>query len=251
MNQLVGQTLAHMESTLHELAARLPQPQEVPFHGSFVYRYVEKNVHQALIQKLARVVSGLRAAYILNRHGLLQEQAALQRMLDEFHEDIFFLCYAAIDDTEAPLHREYLDAFYEEEFDDPDPVKSTQRRPMPPRQKIRAFLARREEAALDPSTGNELSRTINKTYSGFVHGASPHIMDSYGGTPPRFFVAGMLDTPRFREYREDLWNYFYRGICSFAVTAKAFGDEQLFASIRKYLQAFEATQPPSDDPPPS
>lgn len=58
-------------------------------HGdSFVFRYEEKTLLQALIQKLARMVSGLHAARLLCDNGFLQEQRALQRMLDEFHEDL-------------------------------------------------------------------------------------------------------------------------------------------------------------------
>lgn len=170
----------------------------------------------------------------------MQEQAALQRILDEFQEDILFLVYGLTIDTLTELHQRYLAAFYEEEFDNPDnPVRSTQKRPMVSRKKIQAYLARLEEKALDPSRGVELSRSVHKTYSGFIHGASPHIMDMYVGNPPRFHVSGMLETSRAEEHRADLWNYFYRGILAVAFAAKAFGDEALFASILSYRDEFE------------
>ena len=38
------------------------------------------------------------------------------------------------------LHQRYLSAFYKEEFDKPDAVSSTQKRPMIPRRKIRAYV---------------------------------------------------------------------------------------------------------------
>ena len=109
---------------------------------------------------------------------------------------------------------------------------------MVPREKIRAYIARIEGNGLDPSRGVALTRTISKAYSGYVHGASPHIMEMYRGNPPRFHVSGMLGTPRFAVHKNDLWNYFYRGICGFAVAAKAFGDEVLFSSIQHYLDEF-------------
>ena len=239
MNALYIQILRNMEQTLLSLEKRVSPPQRIPFKDSFVYRYVERTIHQALIQKLARVVSGLHAAYLLLQHGLVQEQAALQRMLDEFHEDIMMLAYASIYSDVTALHEKYLAAFYEEEFDKENAIESTQKRPMVSRKEIRAYLAKVEGAALDPSRGIELSRTVSKAYSGFVHGASPHIMDMYGGHPPRFHVAGMLGTEREEEHREDLWNYFYRGIISFTFVAKAFGDDQLFDRIRQYRDEFE------------
>lgn len=86
MDQLYEHALSNMEQTLHSLAGRVPAPQEVPFQDSFVYRYIQKTIHQALVQKLARLITGLRAARLVCDTGLFQEQAAPQRVLDEFHE---------------------------------------------------------------------------------------------------------------------------------------------------------------------
>jgi hypothetical protein len=133
----------------------------------------------------------------------------------------------------------YLEAFYEEEFDKPeDPISSTQKRPMVRREKIRAYIARIEGSNLDPSRGVALTRTISKAYSGYVHGASPQIMEMYGGNPPQFHVSGMRGTPLFSDHQHDIWNYFYRGICAFGFAAKAFGDEPLFSSIQCYRDEF-------------
>src|SRR3989338_823477 len=240
MDQLFQDTLRVMKAWFEALETRVPKPQRKAFKDGFVYRYVEQSAHQALLQKLARVVSGLNAARLLLEHGLVQEQAALQRRLDEFQEDIIFLVYGLTIDKLTQLHQKYLAVFYEEEFDNPDnPIASTQKRPMVPRKKIRAYLSRIEGKDLDPSLGVELSRSLSKTYSGFIHGASPHIMDMYVGDPPQFQVSGMRETSRVEEHSADLWNYFYRGILAFAFAAKAFGDDALFASSLRYRDEFE------------
>jgi hypothetical protein len=243
MERLYDYALSNMEHTVHSLAQRVPPPQAVPYKDSFVFRYVEKTIHQALVQKLTRVVTGLKAARLLMEHGFLQEQGALQRILDELHEDISFISLAVIYDDVTPLHKAYLDAFYEEEFDADSAFDSTQKRPMIPRQKVRAYIARQEAAALDPSRGVELGRTISKAYSGFIHAASPHIMDMYGGSPPHFHIRGMKGTERQDEHREDLWNYFYRSVIAFAWVAKAFGDDLLFSEIQRFSREFERTTP--------
>jgi hypothetical protein len=205
IDQLFDNTLRNMEVTLDALEKRVPPPRSIPFKDGFIYRYVERTIHQALVQKLARVVTGLHAARILLEHGFVQEQGALHRMLDEFQEDISFLAYAIIFNETTELHRQYLSAFYEEEFDKPErPIEATQKRPMLARKKIRAYIARMEAIVCDPSRGIELSRTVFKAYSGFVHGASPAIMDMYGGAPPGFHVRGMLGTVRMTELRDDL-----------------------------------------------
>lgn len=236
---LYDRALAAMERTVHILALRVPAPQPVPYMDSFVFRYIERSVHQALVQKLARLVSTLRAARLLMHHGYVQEQAVLQRVLDELEEDVTFLSYGVIRGENTDLLRAYLDAFYEEEFDADSALESTQKRPMPPRKKIQAYIAGVDGGLLDPSTAIEVSRTIHKTYSGYVHGASPHIMDMYGGNPARFHMSGMLGTPRHEDHRDDLWNYFYRGAMAFGFAAKAFGDDELFHRIHQFVGEFE------------
>jgi hypothetical protein len=239
IEQLYDQALTNMENTVHALEQRVPPPQRVLFRDSFVYRYVEKSIHQALVQKLARLVSTLDAARILMEYGFVQEQAALQRILDEIEEDITFLALGVIYSDITPLHQSYLDAFYKEEFDADTTLKSTQKRPMVPRRKIRAYISRVDGVLEDPARGIELSRTLHKAYSGYVHAASPHIMDMYGGNPPKFHLRGMRETPRHHEHRADLWNYFYRSLIAFSIVAKAFGDEALFIAIRDFTREFE------------
>lgn len=237
--RLYSVALQNMERTVEGLAAKVPQPQKVPYKSSFVFRYVEKNIHQALVQKLARIVSTLSASYLLMSRGFVQEQAALQRVLHELHEDVTFLSHAEIYRDFTPLHQEYLDAFYEEEFDAPTPLESTQKRPMVSRKKIQAYIARKEGSDLDPSTSIELARTLTKAYSGFVHAASPQIMEMYVGSPPQFHTQGLLGTRRHDEYRQDLWNYFYRSILAFGMAAHAFKDGELVDQINSFISEFE------------
>jgi hypothetical protein len=239
MDEAYDQTLQNMEESLRTLATRVRQPKPVAIGDYYVFRYDERDIHQALIQKLARVISGLHAARLLLAHGFLQELGAMKRMLDEFNEDILFLAYSVISGETTALHQEYLDGFWQEEFDDPTSAfASTQKRPMVSRRKIRAYLARIAGSGLDPSSTTEVIRTVDKTYSGFVHGASPHIMDMYYGDPPSFQVRGMSKTALAKEHAEDLWNYFYRGIASFVYSAKAFGDDALCQSILIYMRQF-------------
>ena len=237
-SDLFDEALNHMERTVHQLASRVPRPQCVPFKDSFVFRYVEKTVHQALVQKLARLVSGLHAARLLMETGFVQEQAALQRVLDEITEDISFLSSSVIFRETTSLHKNYLDAFFQEEFDPNDGVASSIERAMIPRKKIRAYIDRVSSGPKGSSKHLDASRTVSKAYSGYIHAASPQIMDMYGGNPPRFHMRGMQGSERHAEHRADLWNYFYRGIAAFAFSAKAFGDEELFGSIRDFSEEF-------------
>ena len=95
---------------------------------------------------------------------------------------------------------------------------------MIPRRKIRAHnsdvVASIPNSPFDPSRTNEISRTIDKAYSGYVHAASPQIMELYGGNPPHFHMSGMLGTPVEQAHRQDFCNYVYRSICVFGLVRR-------------------------------
>ena len=238
MNNLYDQALANMESTVNLLVSRVPPPKRATFKEGFNFRYVEKTIYQALVQKLARLLSSLHAARLLMEHGFVQEQASLQRMLDEMQEDITFLSYSIIFNDTTPQHQAYLDAFFQEEFDADSALESTQKRPMVPRKKIHAYIARIGSTKMSFTSDVEVARTVSKVYSGYIHAASPQIMDMYGGNPPHFHVRGMLGTELHHDHRADLWNCFYRSIIAFSFTAKAFGDEELFTQISNFTRKF-------------
>jgi len=64
-------------------------------------------------------------------------------------------------------------------------------------------------------------------------------MDMVEGNPPRFLIHGMRGTSRQEEHRHDLYNPFFRAVISFAVVAKAFGDDELSQSLHAYHLEFD------------
>lgn len=242
MDDLYSDTLNWMDVALTELVRHVPPARLVRTAGGRQYRFTEKTVEQAIVLKLARTVSGLRAAQLLLNTGFLQEQAALCRLLDEFSEDVVFLSFASLDGASSKLHEQYLIAFYEEEFEvGKSTIQSDQRRNLVPRRKIHAFIANREEAALNSSDGIAINSTISKAYSGYVHGASPHIMEMYEVNPPRFLTRGMGGSTLEDDHQHDIWNYYYRGVCSFGFAAKATGGDAACAQVIEFLHTFETT----------
>lgn len=247
MKQLFQETLEVLNTAFLKLERQVPKPIAKPWKDGFVARYEEQTIHQAIILKFARMISSLRAALLLLENGYVQEQGAMQRMLDELGEDIVFLSYAPINDDLTDLHLRFLDAFFQEEFEEHlSSIDAPQKRPMIPRTKIRSFIAEQDQAlaknagqSLSAHRGKQIFRTLHKAYSGYVHAAAPHIMELYGGNPPQFHLAGMLGTPRIAEHADDLWNYFYRGLIAAVMAANAFADEKCVNYIRSNLKSFE------------
>lgn len=69
MDNLYEQVLRDIEMALDKLATQVPRPQPVRFGTYFVFRYVEKTAQQAIVQKLARIITGLRCALLLLKNG--------------------------------------------------------------------------------------------------------------------------------------------------------------------------------------
>lgn len=236
-----GQMLEVMENAFRDFEAALPKAQRIQQRDGWVYRFKSQDIHHAVVIKLALIQSTLRAALILLQHGYVAQQAMLHRVIDEANEDILFLVFSVTNNAHTPLHDRYLAAFWAEEFRDPEAViESHQSREMVPRQKIRAYLAQIGGGEFSASRSVDVTKVLSKVYSGFVHGAAPHILESYGGSPPHFHLRGMLGTPRIREYTCDLWNYMYRGFVSHIFVAKVFGSGSHVDELTKEKERFEA-----------
>jgi hypothetical protein len=233
-----GPTLTLLESGFRKLEAKVSPPVRRPWRDGFVFRYAEKTIHQAIVQKLARTLSGLHAVQLLLDRGLFQEQGMMQRALDEIEEDVWFLALAVINRDVTPRHTEYLDYFYAEEFEDPnDLVGSHKSRGMVRREKIRAYVYGTSGA--DAARGKAVGKVLTKAYSGFIHAASPQIMDMYGGLPAQFDVDGKSKNWRAASQERDGLNYFYRAVLAMAVAARAFSDDELFTATRAWATELE------------
>jgi hypothetical protein len=237
---LFAPTLEVLERAFRLLEARVPPPIRKPWKDSFVFRYAERTIQQAIVQKLARTISGLYAVETLLAQGLFQEQGMIQRALDEMDDDIDFLSLGVIRGEVTELHKQYLDYFYAEEFEDPSDIMASHKsRGMVRREKIRAYVNRQGDG--DSSRANLVDKVLTKAYSGFVHAASPHIMDMCGGVPPRFDVSGEFKSLRGGAQANDALNYFLRALFAMALAAKAFGEEELFLELRAKSTAFEGS----------
>lgn len=231
-----------MEVAFRRLEDQLPRPRVVDQGDEIALRYAEQSIHQAILMKLARYISGLNACDVLLLNGFVQEQGVIQRTLDEANDAIFFLVFGA-QDGPTKVHRKYLAAFWQEEFEEGvAPIDNTKGRYIYPSE-VRNWVAQRTGEPDD--LGAKASRVINQTYSGYVHAAAPHIMDMCGGPELRFYLRGLNGTSRMPAHVHDLWNYVYRGFIAAICVAKSLGDEEtvneLYAATARFEEASGST----------
>lgn len=240
MPQLYTEAVQVMTAAFRRIEAAVPPPRSVPCGTSFVFRYEKKGIHEALIQKLARYISGLNAAAVLLHTGYVQEIGVLFRTLDEIQEDIFFLAVAETNGARTDRHEKYLEAFYAEAvFSRPRDSLDVKKPDLVPRKKVRAHTLNVLGAGINTSAAASAIESVSTAYSGYVHAASENVMEMYGGNPPRFHLNGMAGTPRISEMHENADNYVYRGLMATIAVAKAFGDATQLAVLEKFLTKYE------------
>jgi hypothetical protein len=102
-------------------------------------------------------------------------------MVDDFCNEIFFLLKPQSEDGSFSADQIlFLESFFQEELDQPgDPLASKQKRATVPVRKIHATFAKLASTELNSSDAQELLRTTQQAFSGYVHGAYPHIMEMY------------------------------------------------------------------------
>jgi hypothetical protein len=136
-------------------------------------------------------------------------------MIEEACEDIPFMATPLGGDGQPSPHQmRFCEEFFQEEFSGSDLVESHQSRDRVPRQRVRAGMSRIGDGddGRDPSREVQIGRVLSGVFSGFVHGAYVHVMELFGGAPPRFLTRGLLGTPRLQECLINHVNYAYRSL---------------------------------------
>jgi hypothetical protein len=241
MNLQYMKTLTWMDARLLELTALVPNPKLVNVDGRLEIRFVEKSASQAVVQKLARVISGLRAATLLLKAGYLQEQAALCRMINEFEDDVAFLSLAGKVSPVPEKLKQYLDAFYEEEasFKQTSTGQRVKGRATVNRRDIANFIAGSALTGSDSSAMSSSTMAISFAFGGYVHGTSPHIMEMYDLNDRSFITTPQNDLGLLASHEHDIWNYYYRGILSFWFAGYLFDVTEMVEQVRIHRMDFE------------
>ncbi len=182
MRKLFLQALTVMTNAFSRLESHLDPPEQVPHADSFVYRYREKGIPQALIQKLARNISGLNAIDLLLLMALYKSKACLQRTLDEIHEDIFFLASPSPTTKSRKARAVSRSVLRRSNSSERLACGALPQAELGPT-KEDSCLCASSHARRDPRPPS-VEEVVSAAYSGYVHAASPHIMDMYGGDPP-------------------------------------------------------------------
>lgn len=231
-------TLLELGSLYHEMADLIDAPVFVKMGNSGVWRHETQTESLTCYLKAIKTISTLNACMVLLKTGHVQEIGALCRMIDDYCNEIFFLLMPQDGDDFSREQKQFLNDFYQKEFDKPDnPLGSTQKRKNVPVKKIHSTFGKIAKSETNPSDTQELLRTTHQALSGYIHGAYPHIMELFGGKRPH--LNGMLGTPRIDEWRGQLIGYIYRTIMATVFVSRKLGLEEMEKKLRDLLSRYE------------
>ncbi len=237
------ETIEVCDRAFRMLEARIPVPVRVPYGNDFVFRYEKHTPEIVAIQKLSRLSTGLKASTALLDLGFYQELGAIFRMLDEFREDVQLMWDAIRNQGISDVQQQFIDEFFQEEFDSASPLESTQKRHRVPRAKIQAAIAKMGAKVLNPSDAHKVARTLANTFSGYVHGSSVHILEMCEGDPPRYYLNGMRGTRHQETFEKTTLKHFHRSLGAFFDAAMAFGIDDLAHDLRQFMEEYYGRTP--------
>lgn len=233
--------LSGMEQAVARLAGRVRPPTKVRIDGEQRFRYVEKEITQAIVQKLAGMVSALSAAEILHLHGHVGEQAMLHRVIGELHDDLHFLILAEFDSL-SDLHKCYLDNFFQETFNSGDSQSPMPKRRLVKRKAMRAYVIKQIESHKNtklPDYIRQASQKLFDMHSRYIHSNSSEIMIQYGGNPPKFNMRGWKGPLGRSDSSYVLRSHYYRSLVALYMASAKLGDYELCEQVERMLNRYK------------
>jgi len=236
--------LQRLEQQYHKMASHFgaPVPQRIITKQveGFWFRYSVQSDTLLCFLKGVKLISTLNAALLLLRAGYVQECGALFRIASDCYTDILFFLLPRDGDKTSKDQDRFFEEFFQEEFEDPAyPLGTNQKRDNVPRKTIFASFGSLVKGHVNPSDAQSTLLTLHKAFSGYVHGAYPHIMELYGGAPARFHMSGMENTPKQVEMATHFLTELYRAIMATELVAMKLGLNEIRKAIRALLVEYE------------
>jgi len=162
---------------------------------NFLYKKVTVKHVAYLIA--VRAVSSLHGLRVLYEHGLLIDGGTIVRCINEALSEIFFVLenYPTISSKVAKFIDHFLATQTSTDEKEAHPIPSG---------KIHSAEARVFKKQLNFSDFMGRIRNVYETFSGYVHGQYPHIIEIYGGRPDnlKFSTSGVLSIEKRLSYTQ-------------------------------------------------
>jgi hypothetical protein len=198
------QVLARLDEWLNELAAPLVPLKEIPAGppgiGGYRWAFREETERALVIGKSVRMISGIRAAFILVDLGYVTECGTLLRTVSDFSNEVFSICEGVRSGNPTDAQKLFVEQYFKPIPEDPDEYDAQKREQFVTRDKLLSAhyrLAAEMKGGPNPDRVRKVLRYLAHMYDKYVHGAYITSMELYNGRTWRFMVAGH-ESPEYR-----------------------------------------------------
>jgi hypothetical protein len=188
--------LAGLDEWLTELAAPLVPLKAVPAgplgSGGFRWAFREETERALVIGKSVRMISGIRAAFILVDLGYITECGTILRTVSDFAAEIFSICEGVRSGKPTQNQKLFVEQYFKPIPEDRDEYDAQKREQFVTRDKLLTahYRLAAEMKGGDPERVRRVLRYLAHMYDKYVHGAYITAMELYDRSTWRFMVGG-------------------------------------------------------------
>lgn len=192
--------LVQLDEWLSELAAPLLPLKKVPAGppeaNGFRWAFREESERALVIGKSVRMISAIKAAFILVDQGYVTECGTLLRPVSDFSSEITSITEGVRSGNATAAQKKFLKQYFTPISEDPDEYDAQKKEEFVTRDKLLSAhyrLAEETKGMKDspnPDRVRKVLRYLAHMYDKYVHGAYITAMELYNGDSWRFMVSG-------------------------------------------------------------
>jgi hypothetical protein len=237
--------LAQLDEWLSELAAPLTPlkmvPAGPPEANGFRWAFREETERALVIGKSVRMISAIRAAFILVDQGYVTECGTLLRTVSDFSSEITSITEGVRSGTPTAAQQKFLQQYFTPIPEDPDEYDAQKTEHFVTRDELLSAHYRLAEEQYkanvkdspNPDRVRKVFRYLAHMYDKFVHGAYITAMELYDGNTWSFMVSGHESLEYRAVWKTQAASKLHEAICALHMVAVGMGMTGLVERIQR------------------
>lgn len=237
------QVLAQLDEWLSELAAPLLPLKKVPAGppeaNGFRWAFREETERALVIGKSVRMISAIKAAFILLDQGYVTECGTLLRTVSDFANEIASITEGVRSGNPTTAQKKFVEQYFRPIAEDPDEYDAQKNDEFVTRDKLLSAHYRLAEEQYkanvkdspNPDRVRKVFRYLAHMYDKYVHGAYITAMELYNGDTWRFMVSGHESAEYRIVCKTQAASKLHEAICAMCMIAVGMGMFKLAEKI--------------------
>ena len=247
--------LSQLDEWLSELAAPLlplkAVPAGPPEANGFRWAFREETERALVIGKSVRMISAIRAAFILVDLGYVTECGTLLRTVSDFAGEITSITEGVRSSNPTAAQKKFLEQYFTPIPEDPDEYDALKNEQFVTRDRLLSAHYRLAEEgyktnakdSVDPVRVRKVVRYLAHMYDKYVHGAYITAMELYNGKTWRFMTSGHESVEYVHLCKAQAASKLHEAVCALAMIAVGMGmyplAERIEATQKELYQSGE------------